>query len=51
MKTQKVIFNVLIGGVSVGMTFNRNEAASWVSQSMYQGRKEIVSVPYKVEEK
>jgi hypothetical protein len=42
----RVIYNVLIGGVSVGMTFNKSEAMSWVAQSMYQGKKEILTVAY-----
>lgn len=40
------IYNVLIGGVSVGLTFNHNEAVSWVSRSMSSMPKQIIKVPY-----
>ena len=49
MEKQKYVFNVLIGGVSIGLTFNRNEAANWIAQSMYKGSKEIIAVPYRIE--
>lgn len=43
----KYVYNVLIGGFSIGLTFNRTEALSWMQQSMYQGRKEVLTIPYK----
>lgn len=39
------IFNVLIGGVSIGLTRSYREAQDWVRFSMYQGTKEIIRIP------
>jgi hypothetical protein len=44
------IYNVIVGGSSVGMTFNHNEAINWVSRSMSNMDKQIVKVPYTVSE-
>ena len=40
------IYNVLIGKVSVGMTFDPAEAHKWLSSSMFAGEREIRKVPY-----
>ena len=45
MKT--TIYNVKIGGVSIGMTFNKAIAERWAKMSMYHGKKEIVPVEYR----
>lgn len=44
----KVIYNVFIGGYSVGMTFKLTEAQSWVKASTFPGEKKITKVIYKV---
>lgn len=47
MKEQKLlIYNVMIAGVSIGMTFNRLEAEDWKRSSMYSGDKRVVAVHY-----
>jgi hypothetical protein len=38
------VYNVLIGGTSIGLTPKRREAEAWYSDSMYKGKKEIVKV-------
>lgn len=48
MNKAQVVYNVLIGGMSIGMTFNKSEAVSWMTSSRYQGDKKIVAVAYKV---
>ena len=45
----KIIYNVLIGGNSIGMTFKRTEAEAWLKASMYPGEKQIVAVKYDME--
>jgi hypothetical protein len=44
-----VVYNVLVGGFSIGLTFNHNEAVSWLQSSSFQGRKEIIAVRYNVD--
>lgn len=43
---QTVIYNVVIGGVSVGMTFSITEAENWVKRTMFKGEKKIYPVAY-----
>ena len=38
----KVIYNVLIAGTSIGITFRKSEAEAWVKQSNHPGEKKIV---------
>ena len=40
------IYNVLIGGCSIGLTFKLAEAQDWVRSSMFEGTKEIRAVNY-----
>lgn len=35
------IYNVLIGGWSIGLTKDYNEACFWIHHSMFKGSKEI----------
>lgn len=42
----KIIYDVVIGGVSVGMTFYKPEAQAWIAASTYNGSKFIFEVPY-----
>lgn len=41
-----IVYNVLIGGTSVGLTFDKREALNWLARSSFQGSKVIVPVPY-----
>lgn len=43
---KRVIYNVLIGGTSIGLTFKLAEAQQWLKESMYTGSKKIVKVAY-----
>lgn len=47
MKEQNtaMIYNVLVAGISVGMTFNVTEAREWQKGSMHPDTK-VVPVPY-----
>lgn len=42
MKSQ-ILYNVKIGGFSIGITDKKQEAEGWLSRSMYSGKKEIVT--------
>ena len=42
-----VIYNAVIGGVSIGLTFSKQRAETWIRQSMYKGKKEVRAVAYK----
>lgn len=41
-----MVYNVLIGGYSIGLTFKLDEAQSWVRESMFNGTKQIVPARY-----
>lgn len=41
-----VIYNVLIGGYSIGMTFSLPKAMTWLHKSMYKGNKVVRAVRY-----
>jgi hypothetical protein len=43
---QKYIYNVVIGGTSVGLTFNHAEASRWVKDSKFIGSKQIFKVGF-----
>lgn len=43
---RNVILNVLIGGVSIGMTFSPREAQQWMNSSHSSLKKEVLPVPY-----
>lgn len=45
MKKFNLVYNVLIGGVSIGLTRNLVEAQDWVRDSTYTGSKVIKAFP------
>lgn len=46
---QSTVYNVLVKGYSIGLTFNHAESLAWKSQSMNAKDAVIVATPYRLE--
>lgn len=43
-----VVYNVIVAGTSIGLTFHKPEAERWVKSSMHPEPATILGVPYRV---